>query len=76
MACVCQAPISCSVYSGVPFWTCQLAQVCRRSCHRKLVIPARFSASFHALVLICLIGSPRKVKTLVACFPPRRLRAG
>lgn len=34
MACVCQAPISCNVLSGVPFWTGRLAEMYRR------VVPA------------------------------------
>ena len=36
--------------------TCHLAQVCRRSCQRKALIPARASAVYQALVLTCVIG--------------------
>ena len=37
-----QPPNSCNANSGVPFCTCQLAQVCRRSCQRKSSIPSAF----------------------------------
>ena len=32
-----QPPSSCNTCSGVPACTCQLAQVCRRSCQRKFI---------------------------------------
>lgn len=45
--------------NGVPCCTCQLAQVCRRSCQRKFLIPARPNAFFQAFVATCLIGFSR-----------------
>jgi len=59
---------SCNAKSGVPLGTCQLARVCRRSCHRKSSIPVRFGALYQALVLSCLIGLLSQVNTLVGCF--------
>ena len=53
-----QPPISCKAKSGVPLCTCQLAQVCRRSCQRKSSIPAVCNAAYHAFVLTCVIGLP------------------
>ena len=53
-----QPPISCTSYNGVPFWIRQLAQVCRRSCQRKSVMLARFSALREAFVFTYLIGCP------------------
>ena len=47
----------------MPFWTCQLAHVCRRSCQRKCSIPARFNAEYQAFVLTCLIELPLKLNT-------------
>ena len=55
--------------SGVPLCTCQLAQVCRRSCHRKSVIPARSRPAYQALVLTWMMGLPRKLNTCVGVLP-------
>jgi len=56
--------LSCKL---VPFCTCQEAQVCLKSCQRKLVIPARLSAAFQALVEQTFTGLPRKGKTYSVC---------
>ena len=47
-----QPPSSCKTCNGVPAWTCQLAQVCRKSCQRKSLIPTRLSAALQALELV------------------------
>src|SRR5262249_13838465 len=47
----------CTTSKSTPFMTSQLAKQWRRSCHRKLVIPARFTAVFHPF-LISRIASP------------------
>src|SRR5215471_18714765 len=47
----------CTTSKSTPFMTSQLAKQWRRSCHRKLVIPARFTAVCHPF-LISRIASP------------------
>src|SRR4051794_27356856 len=49
--------------------TCQLAQVCRRSCQQKSFIPAFVNASRHAFVLVCLTGFSALGKTQRRCLP-------
>lgn len=46
-------PVSLSAKRETPDWTSQLALVCLKSWNRKLLMPARFSAPFHALLLLC-----------------------
>lgn len=46
--------------SGVPAWTCQLAQVWRKSCQRKSRSPHRFSALYQAESLARAMGSAPK----------------
>ena len=60
----------------MPFCTCQLAHVWRRSCQRKSSIPARANAAYQALVLTWMIGLPRKLNTCVRCFPTCLVKTG
>jgi hypothetical protein len=69
-----QAPSSWSAFSGVPFCTCQDAQVWRRSCQQKPLIPARFKAFRQAFVFTCRTGLPSYVNTRVGCLPCCRMR--
>jgi hypothetical protein len=61
-----QPPISCRSYNGLPFRISQLAQVWRRSCQRKSVIPARFKTLCQAFVFTYLIGFFSKINLLIA----------
>jgi len=67
-------PSSFSTARGVPFITCQLAQMCRRSCQVQCSMPARASALLHA-VLIDRTGWLRKVKIYSGCCPISLLTA-
>lgn len=64
-----QPPRRCSSCVGVPACRCHEAQVCRKSCQRKLSIPARFNALRDASVLPHASGRPRKVNTRSSTEP-------
>src|SRR5271165_1428431 len=65
-----QPPSSLSTIGGVPFIVCQLAQTCRRSCHRNPSKPARLTAFNHPVLTLPTGALPLwSVKTYSSCLP-------